>query len=149
MPTIRYQRLHEKASAPEKASTGAIGRDLCATIDEPLTLRPQQIARIPTGLAVEIPDDVAMLIVPRSGLASRGIVVLNSPGLPDWDYRGEIQVILGNVLGEPYTIAPGERIAQVLFTPIIDDVTFEICDNLSETERGAGGFGSTGRRMED
>jgi dUTP pyrophosphatase len=145
MPIIKYQRLHPNASPPEKGSTGAIGRDLHAAIDAPLTLYPQQIARIPTGLAVEIPDSVAMLIIPRSGLSSKGLMMLNSPGLPDWDYRGEIYVTLGNVLGETYTIAPGERIAQVIFTPVIDDVTFEVCDTLSKTARGAGGFGSTGR----
>ncbi len=145
MPIIKYQRLHPNASTPEKGSTGAIGRDLHAAIDAPLTLSPQQIARIPTGLAVEIPGSVAMLIIPRSGLSSKGVMMLNSPGLPDWDYRGEIYVTLGNVLGEAYTIMPGERIAQVIFTPVIDDVIFEVCDALSKTERGAGGFGSTGR----
>jgi dUTP pyrophosphatase len=145
MPTIKYQRLHPHASTPEKGSAGAVGRDLRAAIDAPITLHPQQIARIPTGLAVEIPKGVAMLIIPRSGLSSKGLMMLNSPGLPDWDYRGEIYVTLGNVLGETYTIAPGERIAQIIFTPVIDDVTFEICDALSKTERGAGGFGSTGR----
>lgn len=131
---------------PEYATEHAAGLDVRANIDEPIVLGPLERAMIPTGLYVEIPEGHEIQVRPRSGLAAKhGLTVLNTPGTIDPDYRGEIRVILVNVSNELFTLAPGERIAQLVVAPFIR-ADWEPADSLSETGRGAGGFGSTGTK---
>lgn len=121
------------------------GMDVCADLDESVTLAPLGRAMIPTGLYVELPAGYEMQVRPRSGLAVKhGITVLNSPGTIDADYRGEIRVILVNLSNEPFTVASGERIAQLVVARH-EQVEWEPVEELGTTERGTGGFGSTGR----
>lgn len=121
------------------------GMDVRADLEQSVTLAPLQRAMIPTGLYVELPAGYEMQVRPRSGLAAKhGITVLNSPGTVDADYRGEIRVILVNLSGEPFTIESGERIAQLVVARH-EQVEWEPVEELGMTERGAGGFGSTGR----
>ena len=119
--------------------------DLKANINEPVVLGPLERAMIPTGLFIALPDGTEAQVRPRSGLAAKhGISVLNSPGTIDADYRGEIGVILVNLSNEPFVINPGERIAQMVVAKY-EKVEWSEVEVLDETERGAGGFGSTGR----
>ncbi len=123
------------------------GMDLHAALaeDAPLTLAPLERALVPTGLRIALPPATEGQVRPRSGLAAKhGVTVLNSPGTIDADYRGEVKVILVNLSNEPFTIERGERIAQLVVARH-ERVEWQIADNLDETERGAGGFGSTGR----
>ncbi|MCI5717375.1 MAG: dUTP diphosphatase [Alistipes sp.] len=121
------------------------GMDVRADLDESVTLAPLGRAMIPTGLYVELPAGYEMQVRPRSGLAAKhGITVLNSPGTIDADYRGEIRVILVNLSNEPFTVASGERIAQLVVARH-EQVEWEPVEELGTTERGTGGFGSTGR----
>lgn len=121
------------------------GMDVRADLGESVTLAPLERAMIPTGLYVELPAGYEMQVRPRSGLAAKhGITVLNSPGTVDADYRGEIRVILVNLSNEPFTIESGERIAQLVVARH-EQVEWEQVEELGTTERGAGGFGSTGR----
>lgn len=121
------------------------GMDVRADLEASVTLAPLERAMIPTGLYVELPAGCEMQVRPRSGLAAKhGITVLNSPGTVDADYRGEIRVILVNLSNEPFTIASGERIAQLVVARH-EQVEWEPVEELGTTERGAGGFGSTGR----
>ena len=131
---------------PVRATEGSAGYDLYPAITEEITLYPGQSYPFPTGLAIEIPsEDCAALIYARSGLATKqGIVPANCVGVVDSDYRGEIKVCLKNLSDKPYTIKPGERIAQLIFTPVIIPQLTE-SDELDETKRGDGGFGSTDR----
>jgi dUTP pyrophosphatase len=131
---------------PAYQSSGAAGLDLVAAVpeDEPVTLRPGHRALIPTGLVIALPTGYEGQVRPRSGLAARhGITVLNSPGTVDSDYRGEVQVILVNLGDAPFTIARGERIAQLVVAPVTQATLVE-AQSLEATDRGAGGFGSTG-----
>ena len=129
---------------PAYATEKSAGMDLKANIDEPITLGPLQRAMVPTGLYMALPDGTEAQVRPRSGLAAKhGISVLNAPGTVDADYRGEVKVILVNLSNEPFVITPGERIAQ-LVVAIYEKVEWDEVDVLDETERGAGGFGSTG-----
>lgn len=121
------------------------GMDVRADLEQSVTLAPLGRAMIPTGLYVELPDGYEMQVRPRSGLAAKhGITVLNSPGTIDADYRGEIRIILVNLSSEAFTIEPGERIAQLVVVRH-EQVEWEPVEELGTTERGAGGFGSTGR----
>ena len=121
------------------------GMDLRAAMEQSITLAPLERALVPTGLYVELPEGYEMQIRPRSGLAAKhGITVLNSPGTIDADYRGEIKVILVNLSNTPFEIVPGERIAQAVVAKHAT-IEWEAVDQLGSTERGAGGFGSTGR----
>lgn len=121
------------------------GMDVRADLEQSVTLAPLGRAIIPTGLYVELPEGYEMQVRPRSGLAAKhGITVLNSPGTIDADYRGEIRIILVNLSGEAFTIEPGERIAQLVVARH-EQVEWEPVEELGTTERGAGGFGSTGR----
>jgi len=130
---------------PRYATPLSAGMDVRADLREPVTLRPLERAMIPTGLYVELPEGCEMQIRPRSGLAAKhGITVLNSPGTVDADYRGEIRVILVNLSSENFEIAPGERIAQMVVARCEQAEWVPACE-LSDTERGAGGFGSTGK----
>ncbi len=130
---------------PEYQTPLSAGLDIRANLDEPVTLQPLERAMIPTGLYVELPEGCEMQIRPRSGLAAKhGVTVLNSPGTIDADYRGEIKVILVNLSNEPFTIEAGERIAQMIVARY-EQIEWEAAEELSSTERGAGGFGSTGK----
>jgi dUTP pyrophosphatase len=120
--------------------------DLKANIEEPITLGPLERAMVPTGLYIALPDGTEAQVRPRSGLAAKfGISVLNSPGTIDADYRGEVKVILVNLSNEPFVINPGERIAQMVVARY-EKVEWDEVEVLDETERGEGGFGSTGRK---
>ena len=136
---------HSRFALPEYQTPLSAGLDIRANLDESITLNPLERALVPTGLYVELPEGHEMQIRPRSGLAAKhGITVLNSPGTIDADYRGEIKVILVNLSNTPFVIEPGERIAQLVITPFLA-ASFEETDELSDTVRGVGGFGSTGR----
>ena len=137
---------NSRHALPEYQTPLSAGLDIRANLDESVTLRPLERAMIPTGLFVELPEGCEMQIRPRSGLAAKhGITVLNSPGTIDADYRGEIKVILVNLSNEPFTIEAGERIAQMIVARY-EQIEWEAAEELSSTERGAGGFGSTGRK---
>lgn len=137
---------HSPHPAPAYQTAHAAGMDVRAWLaDGPLTLPPLGRALIPTGLFVELPIGTEMQVRPRSGLAlKQGLTVLNSPGTVDADYRGEVKVLLVNLSGEPQTIADGDRIAQLVVARH-ETVQWETATELSQTERGAGGYGSTGR----
>ena len=136
---------HSKHALPKYQTPLSAGLDIRANLDESVTLRPLERAMIPTGLFVELPEGCEMQIRPRSGLAAKhGITVLNSPGTIDADYRGEIKVILVNLSNSPFVIEPGERIAQMIVARY-EQIEWESDEELGTTERGAGGFGSTGK----
>ncbi len=147
MDTLKIKKLKENARIPSRATSGSAGMDLYACIDEPVTVNPGEKAVIPTGIAIALPSpELGAFIFARSGLAIKhGIGLLNAVGVIDSDYRGEICVGLINQLSEPYTIAPDERIAQMIIMPV-SLIPVEEAEELDETERGAGGFGSTGKR---
>lgn len=131
---------------PQYATELSAGMDVRAAIAEPMVLLPLQRALVPTGLRVELPAGYEMQLRPRSGLALRhGITLLNSPGTIDADYRGEIGVILVNLSAEPFTINPGERICQAVVAPYTR-VAWQPASELSDTDRGEGGFGHTGKK---
>jgi dUTP pyrophosphatase len=143
--TLKWKRLHAHAQVPATQSAGAACFDLRAALDSDLVLKPGEIVAIPTGLAVEIPQGFELQVRARSGMALKhGLSLVNGVGTIDCDYRGEIKVI-SIVLGrEPLTVRSGDRIAQALVSPVPRVEHVEV-ESLSETERGAGGFGSTGR----
>lgn len=131
---------------PAYETGGSAGMDLRADLSEPLTLGPGERILVPTGLRLEIPPGYEGQVRPRSGLAlKRGLTLLNAPGTIDSDYRGDVGVILVNLSAEPQRIEPGDRIAQLLFAPVTRAELVEV-ESLAGTERGAGGFGSTGER---
>lgn len=142
---LRIKKVKDNAKIPKTATIGSAGMDLYACIDEKITVEPQKIVVIPTGIAIELPDSSsAAFIYARSGLGIRhGICLANGVGVIDSDYRGEICVGLCNASDEPYTVEPFERIAQMVIAPVIVPTVTEVTE-LSDTERGAGGFGSTG-----
>ena len=143
---VKYKLLDPRAKAPAYATPGAAAADLCAVLDAPLTLEPGQRAMVPTGLAIELPGpDCVALVYARSGLAiKQGVTLSNCVGVIDSDYRGEIKVGLVNLGAAPVTLAPGERVAQLCIAPVWQ-VAFVPAQELSDTDRGSGGFGSTGR----
>ena len=131
---------------PEYATALSAGLDLKANITEPVTLKPLERVLVPTGLFIALPEGTEAQVRPRSGLAAKyGITVLNSPGTIDADYRGEIKVILVNLSNEPFVINPGERIAQMVVARF-ERAQWVAVQELDSTERGEGGFGSTGRK---
>lgn len=135
----------EGAVLPVYKTEGAAGADICAYLKESIVLKKGESAMIPTGLRFEIPLGYEVQVRPRSGLAAKnGITVLNTPGTIDSDYRGEVKVILINLGKEDFTINNGDRIAQIIASPVIQ-ADFTLTQTLSETERGEGGFGSTGK----
>ncbi len=143
---VRVRRLphNQDLPLPVYATAGAAGMDLMAAVGEPVVIAPGHRVPIPTGLAIALPAGYELQIRPRSGLALRnGIVLPNSPGTIDEDYRGEIQVIVLNTGGEPFRVERGTRIAQAVLAPVVR-VTWEEVADLDATERNAGGFGSTG-----
>jgi len=129
---------------PRYMSEAAAGMDVCAAVDEPLTLDPGDIRLVPTGLFVAVPTGYEIQVRPRSGLALKhGLTVTNAPGTIDADYRGEVGIILGNVGREPYTITRGMRIAQLVVSAV-ERAEVQVVNELPETVRGEGGFGSSG-----
>ena len=145
-PIVRFQKLEHALdlAAPAGASASSAGSDLRAALAEPAVLEPGGRALIPTGIRAEIPPGFEGQVRPRSGLAiEHGVTVLNAPGTIDADYRGEIAVALINLGTEPYTIRRGDRIAQIVIARVAQPAWEEV-ERLSESERGAGGFGSTG-----
>ncbi len=142
---IRILPHGEGLEPPHYASLQAAGADLRAAIDEDIVLRPGERVLIPTGFAMALPDGFEAQVRPRSGLALKhGVTVLNSPGTIDADYRGEVGVILINHSDTPFPIRRGDRIAQMIIAPVAQ-ARFTAVGALDETERGAGGFGSSGR----
>ena len=142
--TLRFRRLSEAARPPAQAHEGDAGYDLHAA--EAATIAPGERASVGTGIAIAIPEGQAGLVIPRSGLAARhGISVVNAPGLIDSGYRGELRVLLLNTdTDEAFTVQPGDRIAQLVLVAVETPELLEV-EELDETVRGAGGFGSTGR----
>ena len=143
---IAVTRLPHNADLPLPAyeTAQSAGMDLAAAIDAPMTRAPGKRAMVPTGLAIALPAGFEAQVRPRSGLAAKnGVTVLNTPGTIDADYRGEVKVILGNLGEDPFEIERGMRIAQMVIAPVTQ-ASFTEVDSLSETERGSGGFGSTG-----
>lgn len=142
---VRFKKLeHFKGELPAYATPGASGMDVRAVLDRPVTLAPGERYLVPTGLSVEFPQGYELQVRPRSGLAiSKGISLVNTPGTVDADYRGEIKVIIINLGQEAVTVNDQERIAQMVICPVVQ-AQVEWAEDLSGTERGAGGFGSTG-----
>ena len=140
-----FKKLENCSSLPKYQTTGAAGMDLCAGINEPIVLKPLERKLIPTGIIIELPQGYEAQVRPRSGLSLKyGITLINCIGTVDEDYRGEICVPLVNLSSEPYTIMPNERIAQMVIAKVAKAEVF-CCEELSQTERAAGGFGSTGK----
>ena len=146
MTKILIKRLSKQVSLPKYETSGSSGMDLAANIDANINIDPGKTAIIPTGLALSIPKGFEVQIRPRSGLAAKQkISVLNTPGTIDADYRGEIKVILINLGQETFKVEKGLRIAQMVVCPVVQAQLKEV-DDLNETERGKGGFGSTGTK---
>ncbi len=143
---VQFVKIHPKAQLPFYATEGAAGMDLVNVLDEPLMLKPHDRAKVPTGLIMILPHGYEGQVRPRSGLAAKhGITLTNCVGTIDSDYRGEICCLMINLGNEPYSIQPGERIAQLVIAPVVQADT-EIVEKIpEETKRGSGGFGSTGK----
>lgn len=145
MNKIRVKKLDPKAILPTYGSAEAAGADLYACLEEAVTIQPGEIFWVPTGIALEVPKGCAGLVYARSSMgAKRGLAPANKVGVVDSDYRGEIKVVLLNHSNQPQTLLPGERVAQFVITPVLQPV-YEEVEDLSDTDRGAGGFGSTGK----
>ena len=145
MTVLKIQRLEHNRILPEYKTEGAAGMDLCAAISEPIELKPLERTLIPTGLKIELEHGYEAQVRPRSGLSIKhGITLINCVGTIDEDYRGELCVPIVNLSNESYTIQPDERIAQMLITRV-EQAKLEVVKELSETTRGEGGFGSTGK----
>ncbi len=145
MTILKIERLTHNRFVPEYKTEGAAGMDLCAAITEPVTLKPLERALIPTGIKIELEHGYEAQIRPRSGLSIKhGITLINCVGTIDEDYRGEVCIPVVNLSNETYTIQPDERIAQMIITRV-EQAEIEVVTELTETIRGAGGFGSTGK----
>ncbi len=145
MDTIAVKKISPKAILPTYGSAEAAGADLYACLEEPVTIGPGETAWIPTGIAMEVPKGCAGLIYARSSMGvKRGLAPANKVGVIDSDYRGEIRVVLLNHGKEPQTVSHGERVAQMIITPVVTPAYVEVPE-LSDTDRGTGGFGSTGK----
>ncbi len=145
MESIHVKPLRPGATLPVYGSTGAAGADLTACIENPIVIAPGQTAFVPTGVAMEVPVGCAGLVYARSGMACKqGLAPANKVGVIDSDYRGEIVVALHNHGSEARTVEPGQRIAQLLITPVLTPA-YEWAESLTDTDRNAGGFGSTGK----
>lgn len=144
--TVKYKLLDERAQVPAYATSGAAAADLHAVLDAPMTVLPMQRVLVPTGMAIELPGPEAVaLVYARSGLSIKhGLCMANGVGVIDSDYRGELKVPMINLGQEAYTIAPGERVAQLCIAPVYT-AAFVPAQELGDTERGEGGFGSTGK----
>ena len=145
MTKVLIKRLNPKVEIPAYKTSGASGMDLMAFIDQPIKIAPKSSHLVPTGLSIALSEDYEVQIRPRSGLAAKNnITVLNSPGTIDSDYRGEIKIILFNHGNEEFIINNKDRVAQMILTPVIK-MNLEEVDNLPDSIRGEGGFGSTGK----
>jgi len=144
---VKIKLVNPSASLPVKATEGSAAYDLRVWPDEPVTLEVGEIKALPTGIAIEPEDaNTAALVLGRSGLGTKhGITLANSVGLIDSDYRGELRVSLINRGSEPFTVNPGDRVAQLMFVPVMPTVLTE-AEELGDTQRGTGGFGSTGKK---
>ena len=145
MDAIRVKKLNPNAILPTYGSVEAAGADLYACLDSAVTIAPGESAFIPTGIALEVPKGCAGLVYARSSMGvKRGLAPANKVGVIDSDYRGEIRVVLLNHSKQPQTVEPGERVAQFIITPVLTP-DYEEVETLSDTARGTGGFGSTGK----
>ena len=145
MNTIRVKKLHPNAKLPTYGSPEAAGADLYACLEEAVTIQPGEVYWVPTGIALEVPKGCAGLVYARSSMGvKRGLAPANKVGVVDSDYRGEIKVVLLNHSNQPQTLEPGERVAQFVITPVLTPA-YEEAEDLSDTSRGIGGFGSTGK----
>ena len=145
MVKVLVKKLDPKVQLPSYKTKGSSGMDLMAFIKDPIKIAPNTSALIPTGISVAIPNDVEIQIRPRSGLAAKSsISVLNTPGTIDSDYRGELKIILFNHSKKEFVVRNNDRIAQIVLMPVLK-TDFEEVDNLPDTLRGSGGFGSTGK----
>ena len=145
MVKILVKKLDSRVKLPSYKTVGSSGMDLMALTDKPITILPKKSYLVPTGISVAMPKNYEIQIRPRSGLAAKNnISVLNTPGTIDSDYRGEIKIILFNHGSDEFLINNGDRIAQIVLMPV-HKIDFEEVDNLPDTVRGEGGFGSTGR----
>ncbi len=145
MNTIRVKKLHPNAVLPTYGSRDAAGADLYACLEEAVTIQPGEVFWVPTGIALEVPKGCAGLVYARSSLgAKRGLAPANKVGVVDSDYRGEIKVVLLNHSKEAQILQPGERVAQFVITPVLQPA-YEEVEELTDTDRGTGGFGSTGK----
>lgn len=143
---LKVKLLSPNVSLPRYATAGAAAMDLTACIDQPVTIEPRALVSLPTGIAIALPSsDYVALVFARSGLGVKhGICLSNGVGVIDSDYRGEIRVGLTNLSDTPYTIRPGDRVAQLAVMPVTQATVVQT-EELDETDRGAGGFGSTGK----
>jgi len=145
MVKVLIKRLNSKVKLPEYKTSGSSGMDLMAFVENPIKIEPNNVKIIPTGLSIAIPEDLEIQIRPRSGLAAKSSIgVLNTPGTIDSDYRGELKIILFNHGNKDFIVNNNDRVAQMILTPVIK-MEFEEVDQLPETIRGSGGFGSTGK----
>jgi dUTP pyrophosphatase len=145
-PMIKVKKLENFSSGnlPAYQTTEAAGCDVCASLKEPMTLKPGERALVPTGMSLEIPQGFEIQVRPRSGLAFKnGISLVNTPGTIDSDYRGELKILMINHGQNDFVIQNADRVAQLVVAPVVQ-AQFAFADDLSETVRGAGGFGSTG-----
>lgn len=146
MIDVKIKYLRDNAIAPAYATDGSLGMDLAAAVDKPITIKPGERALIPLGFALQIPDGWGAFIFPRSGLSyKKGITMANCVGVIDTDYTGEVKASAVNLSDSEYTISPGDRVAQLVFLPV-EKARLVEAESLDDTERGDGGFGSTGRR---
>ncbi len=144
-PLVQIKKLHSKANVPQYMTTLAAGMDICACIEDDQVIKPGERALVPTGLAFAIPEGFEIQVRPRSGLAIKhGISLVNSPGTIDADYRGEVAIIIINHGQNDFTIQHGDRVAQVVVAPVCK-AQIQVVSELSETDRGQGGFGHTGQ----
>ena len=142
---INVKKLSESAKLPFRATEGSAGADLYACLEAPITVQPAQRATVPIGIAIEIPQGYGGFLFPRSSVACKfGVSLPNCVGVIDSDYRGELCVPVINHSAEPYVINSGDRIAQLVILPV-ENAVYEYTHDLSDTERGEGGFGSTGK----
>lgn len=145
MTVLKIERLKNNKVLPEYKTQGAAGMDLCAAISEPIILKPLERKLIPTGLKIQLEHGYEAQIRPRSGLSIKhGITLINCVGTIDEDYRGEVCVPVVNISNEEYTIEPDERIAQMIIAKV-EQAQIEVVTELTQTQRGEGGFGSTGK----
>tara|TARA_Y100001970_G_scaffold286422_1_gene408565 strand:- start:1452 stop:1889 length:438 start_codon:yes stop_codon:yes gene_type:complete len=145
MAKVLVKKLNSRVKLPEYKTTGSSGMDLMAFVKSPIKIKPNTVKLIPTGLSIAIPNELEIQIRPRSGLAAKySISVLNTPGTIDSDYRGELKIILFNHGSEDFIVNNNDRVAQMVLTPVVK-MELEEVDQLPETIRGSGGFGSTGK----
>lgn len=148
MIQVKVTKLHEKALIPKYMTSGAAGCDAFSCLEAPLTIQTHERVAIPTGLAFEIPSGFEVQVRPRSGLAfKQGLTVVNAPGTIDSDYRGEIKILMIHLGEEPITIHPGDRIAQLVLQKV-EQIEWVDAESLTDSQRGKGGFGSTGVKHE-